>query len=115
METYFQSSEETQNLIGYLLIFQVKMNINSNLCVIYNEYLHEQLSLVTKGLTSLISSCDILGKTELSQYLRSIRDEGTLEPTPVYIHSSCRKTIYNRVKSVNNKSHNDVSESPRPT
>ena len=55
------------------------------------------------------------GKTDLSQYLRSIRDEGTLEPTPVYTHSSCRKTIYNRVKSVNNKSHNDVPESPRPT
>ena len=91
------------------------MNINSNLCVICNQYLQEQLSLVTKGLTSLISSCDILGKTDLRQYLRSIRDESTLEPTPVYIHSSCRKTIYKRVKSVNNKSHNDVPKSPRPT
>ena len=79
------------------------MNIDSNLCVICNQYLQEQLSLVTKGLTSLVSTCDILGKTDLSQYLRSIKDEGTLEPTPVYIHSSCRKTV-------NNKSHNGVPE-----
>ena len=79
------------------------MNINSNLCAICNQYLQEELSLVTKGLTSLISNCDILGKTDLSQYLKSTRDESTLEPTPVYIRSSCRKTIYNRAKSVNNK------------
>ena len=92
------------------------MNIDSNLCVLCNKYLNEPLSSVTKGLTSLITSCDILGKTDLSQYLRDIRD-GNAEgkKTPVNIHSSCRKTIYNKVKSAKNKSNIDVPESPRPT
>ena len=37
----------------------------------------------------------------------------TTETIHVYIYSSCQKTTYNKVKSLNNKSYNHVPESPK--
>lgn len=65
-----------------------------------------------KAVDNLVSSCDMLGKTDLWQCLQNIRDENNGDNTCVYL-LSCQKTTYNKVKSLNNKSYNHVPESPK--
>ena len=70
-----QSLVDMKNWIWGLFFLQVTINTNSNLCDICNHDLKEQMLLITKGLTSLMSSSKILGKTDLSQYLQNILDK----------------------------------------